>query len=109
MTFLFDRCIAPRLARMIEAYEPVHKVRYLDGPFDKPKIRQAAFAAFNQRDFLQAVIGMSATYSGEVLIPLMLGAMGGSIVAANRTDRPGAVFTITMPVPKSAAHLGTAA
>jgi two-component system sensor histidine kinase KdpD len=36
-------------------------------------------------------------------------AMGGSIVAANRTDRPGAVFTITMPVPKSAAHLGTAA
>ena len=36
-------------------------------------------------------------------------AMGGSIVAANRTDRPGAVFTITMPVPKNAAHLGTAA
>ena len=36
-------------------------------------------------------------------------AMGGSIVAANRTDRPGAVFTITMPVPKNVAHLGTAA
>jgi peptide/nickel transport system substrate-binding protein len=26
-------------------------------PFDKPKIRQAVFAAFNQQDFLQAVIG----------------------------------------------------
>jgi two-component system, OmpR family, sensor histidine kinase KdpD len=36
-------------------------------------------------------------------------AMGGSIAAANRTDRPGAVFTIALPVPKAAAHLGTAA
>jgi two-component system, OmpR family, sensor histidine kinase KdpD len=36
-------------------------------------------------------------------------AMGGSIVAANRTDRAGAVFTITLPVPKNVAHLGTAA
>ena len=27
-------------------------------------------------------------------------AMGGTITAANRTDRPGAVFTITLPVPK---------
>jgi peptide/nickel transport system substrate-binding protein len=26
-------------------------------PFDKPKLRQAAFAAFNQQDFLQAQIG----------------------------------------------------
>ncbi len=33
-------------------------------------------------------------------------AMGGSIVAANRTDRPGAVFTITMPVPKNAGASG---
>ena len=36
-------------------------------------------------------------------------AMGGSITAANRTDRPGAVFTITLPVPKPAARLDTAA
>jgi len=27
--------------------------------------------------------------------------MGGSITAANRTDRPGAVFTIRLPVPVS--------
>ncbi len=36
-------------------------------------------------------------------------AMGGSIAAANRRDRSGAVFTITLPVPKGAAHIGTAA
>ncbi|HTB42608.1 MAG TPA: sensor histidine kinase KdpD [Acetobacteraceae bacterium] len=29
-------------------------------------------------------------------------AMGGTIVASNRTDRPGAVFTIALPVPASA-------
>jgi len=29
-------------------------------------------------------------------------AMGGTITAANRTDRPGAVFTITLPVPANA-------
>ena len=31
--------------------------------------------------------------------------MGGTIVASNRTDRPGAVFTITMPVPPEASRL----
>ena len=32
-------------------------------------------------------------------------AMGGTIVASNRTDRPGAVFTVTMPVPPEASKL----
>jgi two-component system sensor histidine kinase KdpD len=36
-------------------------------------------------------------------------AMGGSITAANRTDRSGAIFTITLPIPRNAAQLGTAA
>ena len=36
-------------------------------------------------------------------------AMGGMITAANRADRPGAVFTIALPVPKPAARLDTAA
>ena len=35
--------------------------------------------------------------------------MGGSIAAANRTDRPGAVFTIMLPVPKPTEQLDTAA
>jgi two-component system sensor histidine kinase KdpD len=33
-------------------------------------------------------------------------AMGGTIVASNRADRPGAVFTITMPVPAERPNLG---
>jgi two-component system sensor histidine kinase KdpD len=36
-------------------------------------------------------------------------AMGGSITAANRTDRSGAIFTITLPIPTSAAQRGTTA
>jgi two-component system sensor histidine kinase KdpD len=36
-------------------------------------------------------------------------AMHGTIAAANRTDRPGAAFTITLPVPARSAQLSTAA
>jgi len=36
-------------------------------------------------------------------------AMGGSIDAVNRSDRSGAVFTITLPIPKSAERLEIAA
>ena len=36
-------------------------------------------------------------------------AMNGTIVAANRTDRTGAVFTITLPVPTESQQLDTAA
>jgi two-component system sensor histidine kinase KdpD len=36
-------------------------------------------------------------------------AMHGTIVAGNRTDRSGAVFTITLPVPATIAQLDTAA
>ena len=35
MIFLFDRCLAERLARIIAAYEVNHKVRFLDDHFDK--------------------------------------------------------------------------
>jgi two-component system sensor histidine kinase KdpD len=36
-------------------------------------------------------------------------AMNGTIVAANRDDRKGAVFTIRLPVPSGAGHVDTAA
>ena len=36
-------------------------------------------------------------------------ALGGSIAAANRPDRRGAVFTITLPIPKRHESLDTAA
>jgi hypothetical protein len=32
--------------------------------------------------------------------------MHGTITAANRTDRPGSVFTITLPIPASAGRPG---
>ena len=35
--------------------------------------------------------------------------MHGTITAANRTDRTGAVFTIRLPVPAATAKLDTAA
>jgi hypothetical protein len=35
--------------------------------------------------------------------------MSGTITAANRAGRPGAVFTIALPVPKPATRLDTAA
>ena len=36
-------------------------------------------------------------------------AMNGTIVAANRMDRTGAMFTITLPVPANTRQLDTAA
>ena len=36
-------------------------------------------------------------------------AMGGSITCANRSDRQGAVFTVTLPIPKPTKQLDTAA
>jgi two-component system sensor histidine kinase KdpD len=36
-------------------------------------------------------------------------AMNGTITAANRSDRSGAVFTITLPIPRASRHLDTAA
>jgi hypothetical protein len=35
--------------------------------------------------------------------------MGGSVTGANRPDRSGAVFTITLPISKPAERLDTAA
>ena len=36
-------------------------------------------------------------------------ALGGTITAANRTDRSGAVFTIRLPIPAVTRQLDTAA
>jgi peptide/nickel transport system substrate-binding protein len=40
----------------------VFRFNWTQPPFDKPKIRQAVFAAFNQEDFLQAQIGDAKYY-----------------------------------------------
>jgi len=44
-------------------FQYVFRFNSTQPPFDKPKIRQAAFAAFNQQDFLQAVIGDPEFYT----------------------------------------------
>src|SRR5262249_54015720 len=51
----------------------------------------------------------AGTGLGLAISPGFVGARAGTIVAANRADRRGAVFTITLQVPRAAAHLGTAA
>lgn len=35
MIFLFDRCLAERLARMVDAYEVTHEARFLDDYYPK--------------------------------------------------------------------------
>ena len=69
----------------------------LDRIFDK-------FHRAEKQDQVRAGTGLGLAISRG-----FIEAMGGSIAAANRTDRPGAVFTITLPVPKPAARLDTAA
>jgi len=62
------------------------------------------FHRAEKQDQVRAGSGLGLAISGG-----FVEAMGGSITAANRSDRPGAVFTITLPVPKPAARLDTAA
>jgi len=62
------------------------------------------FHRAEKEDQVQAGTGLGLAISRG-----FIEAMGGSITAANRTDRPGAVFTITMPIPKSIERLDTAA
>jgi two-component system sensor histidine kinase KdpD len=69
----------------------------LDRIFDK-------FHRAEKQDQVRAGTGLGLAISRG-----FVEAMGGSISAANRADRPGAVFTITLPVPKPAARLDTAA
>jgi signal transduction histidine kinase len=53
--------------------------------------------------------GRAGTGLGLAISRGFIEAMGGSIVAANQSDRPGAVFTITLPIPKPTERLDTAA
>jgi two-component system, OmpR family, sensor histidine kinase KdpD len=62
------------------------------------------FHRADKQDQVQAGTGLGLAISRG-----FIEAMGGSLVAGNRPDRQGAVFTITMPVPKAAGRLDTAA
>jgi two-component system, OmpR family, sensor histidine kinase KdpD len=73
---------------------PAHEI---DRIFEK-------FHRADKQDQVQAGTGLGLAISRG-----FIEAMGGSLVAGNRSDRPGAVFTIAMPVPKGAGRLDTAA
>jgi two-component system sensor histidine kinase KdpD len=62
------------------------------------------FHRADKEDQVQAGTGLGLAISRG-----FIEAMGGSLIAANRSDRQGAVFIIAMPVPKAAGHLDTAA
>lgn len=88
---VLDAYVAATCALLVSGIEEIDRI------FDK-------FHRAEKQDQVRAGTGLGLAISRG-----FIEAMGGSIAAANRTDRPGAVFTITLPVPKPAARLDTAA
>jgi two-component system sensor histidine kinase KdpD len=68
-----------------------------EGPGIPPDDLERVFDSFyrvRKTDHVPAGTGL-----GLAICRGFVEAMGGTITAANRTDRPGAVFTIRLPVP----------
>jgi len=77
-----------------------------EGPGIPPEDLERIFDTFyrvRKRDQVRAGTGLGLSISRG-----FIEAMGGAIAAANRTDRPGAVFTIRMPVPEGMPQLAVA-
>jgi len=75
-----------------------------EGPGIPPDDMERIFDTFyrvRKRDQVRAGTGLGLSISRG-----FIEAMGGTIAAANRTDRPGAIFTIRMPVPAELPALG---
>ncbi|MBZ9988361.1 sensor histidine kinase KdpD [Mesorhizobium sp. BH1-1-5] len=75
-----------------------------EGPGIPPDDLERIFDTFyrvRKRDQVRAGTGLGLSISRG-----FIEAMGGTIAAANRTDRPGAIFTIRMPVPADLPALG---
>lgn len=75
-----------------------------EGPGIPPGDLERIFDTFyrvRKRDQVRAGTGLGLSISRG-----FIEAMGGTIAAANRTDRPGAIFTIRMPVPAELPALG---
>ncbi|MDX8514299.1 sensor histidine kinase KdpD [Mesorhizobium captivum] len=77
-----------------------------EGPGIPPGDLERIFDTFyrvHKRDQVRAGTGLGLSISRG-----FVEAMGGAISAANRTDRPGAIFTIRMPVPEAIPNLTVA-
>lgn len=74
-----------------------------EGPGIPPADLERIFDSFYRVDKTDHV--RAGTGLGLSICRGFVEAMGGTIVAGNRADRPGAVFTITMPVPPEALNL----
>ncbi|TPI72551.1 sensor histidine kinase KdpD [Mesorhizobium sp. B2-8-9] len=75
-----------------------------EGPGIPPGDLERIFDTFyrvRKRDQVRAGTGLGLSISRG-----FIEAMGGTVTAANRTDRPGAIFTIHMPVPAELPALG---
>ncbi|WP_201415605.1 sensor histidine kinase [Mesorhizobium sp. J8] len=75
-----------------------------EGPGIPPDDLERIFDTFyrvRKRDQVRAGTGLGLSISRG-----FIEAMGGTIAAANRADRPGAIFTIRMPVPAELPALG---
>ncbi|TPJ80960.1 sensor histidine kinase KdpD [Mesorhizobium sp. B2-6-2] len=75
-----------------------------EGPGIPPDDLERIFDTFyrvRKRDQVRAGTGLGLSISRG-----FIEAMGGTVAAANRTDRPGAIFTIRMPVPAELPALG---
>ena len=88
--------------------EETVKLQVLDeGSGIPPEEIERVFEKFHRaykQDHVRAGTGLGLAISRG-----FIEAMGGTIDAANRSDRKGAVFTIVMPVPKATERLDTAA
>ncbi|MDX8518253.1 sensor histidine kinase KdpD [Mesorhizobium dulcispinae] len=77
-----------------------------EGPGIPPDDLERIFDTFyrvRKRDQVRAGTGLGLSISRG-----FVEAMGGTISAANRTDRPGAIFTIRIPVPEEIPDLAVA-
>lgn len=54
---LLEKDKSVRLIRAVASNQYVFRMNWLHPPFNNPKVRQAAFVALRQQDFLEAVVG----------------------------------------------------
>jgi two-component system sensor histidine kinase KdpD len=100
----------PETTIRIESWQDVDmvKLQILDeGGGIPPEEIELVFEKFHRAskgDQVRAGTGLGLAISRG-----FIEAMGGTVEAANRSDRSGAVFTITLPVPKAGERLDTAA